>query len=844
MLSAALTIVIFYIFIAITTTGLLVLIAVEMLLAIIVARLGLSRFVIRYAETHIRLLGLLGKRLWLRRGTTYRLKLEPQEAPGIVSIMNRLAGQLNISPPDEIFIEMNAGAWIELRGLRRTMGKNSLGIGYDLLAGLTQHEVEAVLAHELVHSQKVFRLYKRWLNSGLHRAAGVSGQLSAIADANRKANKPFALAETILSVADRLTRWCAKFVAAYSRQDEFEADAGAVELCGSSGLRSALVRLESINDKLVRLPWNERLAQIQSREGLSNWLVQELSTAGGKEVNEAQHLFDRYSTHPALPDRLAALPPDPRALPDSPPGLDLLADANEVARKLMVEIQRVQLEVEAKDLKSLKLWRKKIFRRSRINSFQLPGLILGLAVIMFGFVALGSGWPITSCLIFGLGLPAAVWLFVKSRYRDRKVLPRPDYPTLTASWSNRTEIKDITAVQKDLDGKLRQKIAGVKKTKAKINIVLEEAYGALSKGDYLTAHVAGRVGVSLSKKSAESALVLAIASAAYHQNDHSGRSLQAVLNLTGFRSSSTRWGASWTFILLGSWAEAEALLHLLLEQEPEDATLLALMALCQSQRGKLQNAVANIRKTCDPQPASREHVKLLIRLLLDRGDKNEASRWLQTLQEDIKADRDLVYAMIRLHLLQREFGAASEYIDILVAQAVPGNYLIGIARLLEGARRDDQAKEFYERAKEQGYYPEALLGLARLANHTHNKDLTRFYTLAALDTTKPLGEKANSTFSIFPNALAQLVALQDPLADCQAWIARFPEFSKPGPLTKHSLMVFAREEKEAIEYAEVILNALSPNQGSTSLPKVTLTRAPKDLQPARPVRPGVQYVYT
>ncbi len=52
---------------------------------------------------------------------------------------------------------MNAIAWVKLKGYRKGSGKTTLGIGYDLLAGLPEAEVEAVLAHEMVHARLVQR---------------------------------------------------------------------------------------------------------------------------------------------------------------------------------------------------------------------------------------------------------------------------------------------------------------------------------------------------------------------------------------------------------------------------------------------------------------------------------------------------------------------------------------------------------------------------------------------------------------------------------------------------------------------------------------------------------------
>ena len=86
-------------------------------------------------------------------------------------------------------------------------------------------------------------------------------------------------------------------------------------------MRSSLQRLHDVEPILSRLPWNERVAQIESPEGLSQLLLRDLAgpVPSGEEQKES---VDRYSTHPSLKDRLAALTEDGSHLTPSPSGLD------------------------------------------------------------------------------------------------------------------------------------------------------------------------------------------------------------------------------------------------------------------------------------------------------------------------------------------------------------------------------------------------------------------------------------------------------------------------------------------------------------------------------------------
>ena len=127
---------------------------------------------------------------------------------------------------------MEAGAWVRLKG-RRGLSGVALGLGFDLLAGTTQSELEAVVAHELSHAKLTQRADRNWLVRGLERAAQLSRRLSQLADP-RPAKAPSAgLARLSLRVSDRLAEAAAQRIAAFSRQEEFEADRGAAEISGA-----------------------------------------------------------------------------------------------------------------------------------------------------------------------------------------------------------------------------------------------------------------------------------------------------------------------------------------------------------------------------------------------------------------------------------------------------------------------------------------------------------------------------------------------------------------------------------------------------------------------------------
>src|SRR5262249_32951455 len=159
--------------------------------------------------------------------------------------------------------------------------------GYDLLAGLSQWEMEGVLAHEITHAKLVQRGYKNWMNRGLGRTRQLAQGLYGHVEAHRKAKQTVEPAAIIFNITDRLVRLNARLVAACSRQDEFDADRGAAALCGAGAIRSSLLKLEPLSQCASRLPWNERVARLQTGEGFSQWLVEELSSAKSNRPSES-----------------------------------------------------------------------------------------------------------------------------------------------------------------------------------------------------------------------------------------------------------------------------------------------------------------------------------------------------------------------------------------------------------------------------------------------------------------------------------------------------------------------------------------------------------------------------
>lgn len=839
--NASATILLCYLFSTVTLVLLLLMLGVEAILLVAGARFGLAFVMADLMKRHVPLLGMFVRSFWLTGGAEYRIVLQPTSAPRLFTLLDQLAARFAISVPHEVAIEMNCGAWVRLQGYRRGAGRTTLGLGYDLLAGLTESEVEAVLAHEMAHAKLVSRGLKSWLNKGVSRSAELTRQLSERLEEFRAAKRSSALTATLLRVSDLLTRTAARLVAAYSRQDEFEADRGAAELCGSAPLRSSLQRLEAMHEKLARMPWSERVAQLELEGSFSVWLMEELKAPVAAAAGPAAvHVRDPYSTHPTLHDRIAALPADDARPRSGAPGIALLAEPDRVARDLMHEIQRVLAEQEQKDTKSLGRWAKKTQRTSNIRWQQLPGILIVIVGIFVSLMTLATEtWigHLVAVAIIALG----VFAWRLGRYRDRRALPVPRFAQIKQAWSAERPA-DLGAQEKAIEEELRARLASIPKSRPKLAALLDAADAALANCDYLRAHVAARLALEINNKSVEAALALAVASGALGDGQQVGQMLHFIVQRTAMGTQSTRWGAAWALVLLGDWNAAEALLWQVHEKQPDEPTFLLLLASTQAERGKLQSAIENARRALALTQQDAETVKLLARVLLEAGRLQEAGAQLATLRTVARNDPETAMLHVRWHLARREAAPATEWGETFCTLDASPAARLQLAEALEVARRDDTAAELFGRVLAAEFHPQAHLGLARLAARRHDKETARTHLRDALNFEKTVGARGVGPGPLFHAILGQLMSLDDPHEHCQAWIVTPPDSYPVQAIRGRALLVYASDQRDAEARFQALVAAMQPSAPPPPLRSLHWELAAKDRQPERPVHPGVQGV--
>ncbi|WP_406202553.1 M48 family metallopeptidase [Kitasatospora sp. NBC_01560] len=304
-----------------------------------------------------------------------------EQQPALWGLVDRIAERTALRGPAEIRLvpEVNAGVLEETRLLGLIPGKRHLVIGVPLLLGLTEGELEAVLAHEFGHySNRDVRLAGVTL-AGRRALLHTIGGFHARADQHRaeEAAKLAAKAEKRLAKGRKpsseeagggIDRMLAGLFTLYAklyfrvseavgRRQEYAADLVAAHLAGRDATASALRKvpvLDSAQDfylgSFATIGWEAGLLPPvgQVYGGLAHLLSdpkrrQELAEYA---LDLPEHAPDPYDSHPPIARRVAAveaLPEDGRGPGAAGPALALLREPERV----LAELEVVTLAPEA-----------------------------------------------------------------------------------------------------------------------------------------------------------------------------------------------------------------------------------------------------------------------------------------------------------------------------------------------------------------------------------------------------------------------------------------------------------------------------------------------------------------
>jgi tetratricopeptide (TPR) repeat protein len=590
----------------------------------------------------------------------------------------------------------------------------------------------------------------------------------------------------------------------------------------------------------ARIRWNERVAQLQTGNGFSSWLVAELASGDlAPEESQAGDVTDRYSTHPSLRDRLAALPPDERMLEESPPAMHLLVSPDAVAGKLVEEIHRIAAAEEARDSAERRRWVHRLGRSGNLLPIQVFGAALagcGLLITAFSWKTYFSAWE----LVCGaLVLAGGGGLVRMGRYRDKRPLPIPEFAAVKAAAERTEDTETRKAREKELEAELRKRVSKLL-GRRRSALLVDEAYGALERCDYLAAHVAARLCLEFDKRNVEARLALAVAWSAFRNIQNANGAMKTITKATGLHTPSAVWAAGWGYMLLGDWLTAESFLLEAMRLLPGQPRLAAFAASCQLRRGKLQSGVAHAKIALQASPSDPQLRKLLASLLIGAGFLREAQDVLASRPPGGPGDPEFEVLAIRLLLLQGSLEAAHQRTDELFSKATTADIDIRLGEAYEASRDDGRAISFFERALVKGHYPEARLGLARLLAHRDESSAARVHLLAAITAGRQVGERSLPYWQVFRLALRQLALLEKPVSGAEAWQATIAGNAEFGILANQTFLVFAVDQGGAERYLRTVTNAVLTGKPPLQPTAIRWRAAERDRQPAGAVRPGVQ----
>lgn len=817
-------------------------VAVDVLLVIPVLRVGLAGCGVGVLGTHLRLLTAFWRGLWLLKSESFEFPLKREDAPELFILIERLCHQAGVQPPVSVCLIPGANAWVSAKGLLPKSRSIRIGLGLDLLAGLSRPEVTAVLAHEVAHAKQVPWNWQGFSAWGRSRIVVLALHLDEINGELKRVENGSVLASLARRLADFFAGLTSRACARASRQHEFDADRDSAALAGLAAVRSALSKLSPLAFNCARLPWSERLAHLDVPGSYTTWLSRELRIPAPASVVAArQRPLDPYATHPTDEDRLAALPPSsecPQAKPGE--GLELLKDPDGLAKRFLSELRQFGLEQELRDTKDLTRIITDLRRAGPARKQRLAGwFLLTLAALWAGGVVCTN-----TEYSFVLVLPA-IMVFVGILLQFSTSTPE--------AIQLRVPTGEVMRRAKPLEGEaLREQLAKLEaellndmgiqpQTEGGAEDLLRIARSSLGECDYAKAWVASLMVSEEFPYCWEAQVYLAVSSAGIGFFEQSGRLLgQLKQEVEIPQEPGTCRGVAWALSLLGDWRATEALLNHLHESGHSDPGLLMALATAQIRRGKNALALKHARAALALLPDEVEILKEVTLLLLMNGNVEEATKVLEDLLHRAPSDAEVSLLVLHKDLVGGDHARLPEDERDCRRLDPSPRRLFQMAELFESVRHSTRAEELLLEATRLGHYPEALIGLAGYCQRRNDNESARRLLLEALNLITPVVEGARPALGLVAGILRQLLSLQTPCPDCRVWRAILKPDASPDCLQGGEFVVYATDAVSASEQLKIILQALRAGLPPLADDMLQIDKLPDNLQPQHGLPIGVE----
>jgi Zn-dependent protease with chaperone function/tetratricopeptide (TPR) repeat protein len=839
-----------YLFCLLALLVVLFMLALDVVLLVPAARVGMAKMMAGALKQQWRLAGLLLRGLQLKEGPDYDIVLTREEAPRLFALAEELAPLVGVPPPAEIRLVMRLNAWVKVRGYRTARASSIVGVGLDLLAALSESEVRAVLAHELGHARFIQPGYKGWLTNALRRITQLAVTLD-MRSAPKEAQ--FLTATALWKGMEIYARTGSKMVAAYSRQHEFDADRIAAEVCGASLYKKALLNVHVAELAAGQITHRERLIQCEREESFPQWLhgrftpdpdrLSELSTQVVATPSE-----DPYSTHPPLKDRLDLLPDDGTVLPDSPSALNLLANPESTASRLIVKLEELMSQAEKEENEKLRELIRSGRKGSNVTLVQTAGWLFVLA----SFVAACSIFYVHSQLpndtsplivlfmISALMLGGGILMVLRGGHKQTTRIPIPPFAKIEPYLPG----GDLYAPPKDLNVWRNQALGRVfgmapvgRNRNARADWWGKRCALALAECDFSLAYGAATKGLAERATQMECLLAQGVV-AAYHGDMATiEKSLGKALSLYRL-GPSVSWTLGWSLAMVGNWPRAEAYLHDALAHRSGEASIWALVGRCQWEREKLHEAAASLRRAVQINPQDVSQKLVLAQILLDAGRPLECSRLLGSMNVLTMEDRRGPLSFVRVNLLLGKKGEAGEMAARFATNSPNARGLLALASAYAEVKENEEAAVYLQRVRALGHYPEALIGLAYLAHEAKEGERAMSLLREAISLQAPLAGDARGPLEVLHSACRLWASLTPPVRNCKIWVAEVNTVQSAFPAAGLSLVVSAPTTGVGEQIIHALFEAMSPGMGNRR-PPVQWSPVPGVEQSKEPVSPGI-----
>lgn len=784
-----------------------------------------------------------------REGAKYHITLTEAEAPHLFQTVQECARRVGCATPDSIALEMTTGAWVSLAGYRSNRGKSTLGLGFNLLAGLEQEEIEAIILHEMAHALLVQRGIKKLGFQGVSRVVRLVEETNALIERESPERgelwSGFWTAQLLVRIGGLIAAAGARLYALYSRQDEFDADRSSATLCGGGTFGAALLKCALLDYRSAELSWYDCIMQSQREGSYTAWLRSKLRIQDEKELEKLrraaidQDRRSHYSFHPTIEDRIAQVnataTPLMLSFPPTPP-VPWFRDSDATGERLFSLIERAQMEEERAESESLSRWERKRHIKREPNVQEIIGLgilILGAVVFLVSLINPGNMQPMEHILtlVVGLALVAiSIPVYRLGTPPEPDMLPIPEFSlfedSLEKIWTARRGYKQDLQPNPPIGGPS----SGADRAE-RLRYWNERGQTLLQQCDYHAALSCGLQALQAAPTNLDGMLIAGIAYNCLGQEAPGDRCLSQALQMHP-RSTAVRWATGWACLATGNWIYAEAYLLGVVDKAPEKATCVAALAIAQAQRGNVRQAIENMRHAVKLEPGSMRLRLRLVQYLLMAGKARDAAPEIEAIEKfpNAQTDRDVQIALVRLNLMLNHKERADEQAKITVMQHPEPHtfYRLGVAYTFTDHFED--ATAYYHHATANALYPMAWVQLGFLHEKADRKTEALACFLGALNLFHPIAAKADSQFDVLDAALAGIRGLRPPSPTLFLWevlldVRQLPAFQLKDLL----LLILAPNQQSAVNYATEIFSAMHP--GGPAIDMVLRHAQRADIEP-------------